>query len=441
MFDASDSTGGGTAYPFHDLSYSFDYGDQSAGTWAVSGISKNSDQGGAFGAHIYDTPGTYTVTLTVRDEAGDVSTRSTVITVADPNQVYSGTKTVCISQTTDFTGCPVGAAQRSTMPSGTEWSGKRFLFMRGQDFTPLGAISIQDGNSGVQLGAFGVGEKPIVHSIGVGDWRPSTADFAQDITVMDLKTLRNMSSGDGMNHLFYRNDIVDAVDPNVPVNMGFGGTWWALSDTYRTVPANQFYTAHNIFFVENTVRRNEATKLGGSAFGSGYNLVFLGNPIGPSEQHNLRITWGYKVLVAHNRLVGVSNDGSRHALKLHSGGLDVDYSSILTPKNGRASAFVQISHNEFGSAQDNNAWTVAIMPQNSQSAEGIQDVRVENNRFIHGVNNPTDLNFSARRVSYSGDTFGAAPASVAFGGHGESLSADWLGPYWAKWEFKVKDPR
>src|SRR5690606_31006277 len=106
-------------------------------------------------------------------------------------------------------------------------------------------------------------------------------------------------------------------------------------------------------------------------------------------------------VIAHNEIQGISGDGIRHALKLHSRGL-TPYTDFYPEALNWASRYIVVADNLFGHEDDNNGWTVAICPQNGQSAEGIEDVIVENNRFVHREN-ITNLVRSGRRLTVRGN--------------------------------------
>ncbi|MCP4683114.1 MAG: PKD domain-containing protein, partial [Desulfobacterales bacterium] len=122
--------------PFHELFYSWDFGNPTSDIWAVSEKSKNKASG-PITAHIFEIPGTYVVSLAVADSNGRVSTEQIEITVQDPDEIYSGDNTICFSDTTnnDFQGCPSGAVQIATDDISTIKSaiasGKRILLGRG----------------------------------------------------------------------------------------------------------------------------------------------------------------------------------------------------------------------------------------------------------------------------------------------------------------------
>jgi len=426
------STASGTD-TFRQVTYAYDFGDERGQKWSVSGLPKNTQTGGPLAAHVFDVAGTYNVSVRATDAAGNVSTASVSITVQDPNAVYAGAKTVCISMTADFSGCPSGAAQQSKLPSGTGWNGKRWLLHAGQDFSSLGRIDIQDGNVGVQVASFGSGAKPVVNSVGVGDFRPATATFASDIVIMGLQTKGEVAQAIGKRVLFYKNDL----SGDAGFRFGdLGG--WGLYDPYRSVPTSQFYNPTELFFVENTSTGNTTTN-GGNAFGWGARMAWMGNDFGVTTYHNLRVTQSYKSFYGHNRLRGISSTGGYHAFKLHgcaqtSNCLDKTYNdSMVASSGGWPSQYNVVANNEFSSAQDNNGWVTMFGPENDTYAEGVLDMVVENNRYVHPQSWQTDLLMTGRNFTYRGNARvdGSAP-SYLFNQHGGGLPTNWKGPYYAQ---------
>ncbi|HJW11731.1 MAG TPA: hypothetical protein VJ598_08090 [Albitalea sp.] len=413
---------------FRQISYAYNFGDDRGLNWAVSGQPKNTQTGGPISAHIFDVAGTYTVKVRATDATGAYSDASVTVTVANPDTFYATTKTICVSPASNFTGCPSGATQQTSLPSA--WNGKRVLLHRGESF---GDISIQDGNSAVQVGAYGTGAKPIVASVGVGSWRPATSAFATDITVMDLNVKNGMQQSLGSKVLFYRNDVhVATGSGNIAMSLG-QEDYWYRGDPYRVVPQSAFYNAREIFFVENyAVGADTSSSMG--IWGSGSRVAFMGNTFGKQQMHSVRFSALNKGFLAHNEIQGISADGIRHALKLHSMGLNAYADGFINDTSGVggwASSQIVIANNLFGNAADNNAWTVAISPQNDQYAEGVENVLVENNRFVRGTNTSTDLVLGGRNLTYRGNTV-VGGTSISEGvGHTGALPASWLGPYYS----------
>lgn len=396
--------------------YTFDFGDPKPDTWAVSGKSKNSESGGPIAAHVYLTAGTYTA---------KVNGESAQIVVADPAVVYAGTKTVCVGKS--FAGCPSGAAQQASLPSGTAWSGKRWLLQAGATF---GDISILDGNANVQVGSFGTGAKPIVASVGIGNWRPSSTNFASDIVVMDLNVQNQVQQSIGQRVLILRNYV--HLTPNsggIPLSFG-EFDYWYRGDTYRTVPQSAFYNAREIFFVENNAIGAD-TKTGVAGFwGDGSRVALLGNRLGKYQQHTARFSALDRSVIAHNELQGISADGIRHSLKLHSMGFNAYADGAINDTSGRGgwkTSKVVIANNVLGNAADNNVWTAIIGPQNNTVGEGIEDVIVEGNQFVRGKNTQTDLIVQARRVTARGNVTPDGKLRTGSDPNPE-VPAEWSGP-------------
>jgi hypothetical protein len=138
-------------------------------------------------------------------------------------------------------------------------------------------------------------------------------------------------------------------------------------------------------------------------------------------------------VLAHNEFQGISADGIRLALKLHSMGYNDYTDGAINDTSGRggwATNQVVIANNLFGNAADNNAWTIAIAPQNSTVEEGIQNVILENNRFVKGKATSTDLIIAGRLITYRKNTVGSGTLSV--GSENGILPAAWIGPNFSK---------
>ena len=403
LFDSTTTTAASGVDTFRQITYSYNFGDDRGQTWAVSGLPKNTQTGGPVSAHVFDVAGTYTVKVRATDASGAYSDASVTVTVTNADTFYAATKTICVSPTSNFTGCPSGSAQQSSMPSGTGWSGKRVLLHTGEKF---GDISILDGNNSVQVGSYGTGAKPIVASVGIGNWQPQTTAFATDITVMDLNVSNQISQSLGSRVLVLRNDV--HLTPNsggIPLSMG-SADYWYRGDPNRKIPQSAFYNAREIFFVENNAIGSDTSTGVAGFWGDGSRVALLGNRFGKYQQHSARFSALHKSVLAHNEFQGISSDGIRLALKLHSMGYNDYTDGAINDTSGRggwATNQIVISNNLFGNAADNNAWQIAIAPQNSQTAEGVQNVILENNRFVKGTNTSTNVVYWGRYITMRGN--------------------------------------
>ncbi len=171
--------------PFHSLLFAWDFGDPNGGTWPNSGVDKNTATGGIAG-HLYRNPGTYTVTLRVTNPAGEVSTTTRSVTVADPATVFSAANTYCFANDdSNWTGCPLNCAVDDNctvtnslgmmLTGGDNCSGnddcanadagpRRILLRRGSTFawTDTSSLGMSHNTSPGLVQAFGSGARPVL---------------------------------------------------------------------------------------------------------------------------------------------------------------------------------------------------------------------------------------------------------------------------------------
>ena len=145
FFDATATTAAATNRPFHELEYRWDFGDAASGSWTstpgMPNLSRNQATG-PVAAHVFESPGTYTVSLTALDGAAP-ATKSVQITVADPDTVFAA-NTLCVGNSQPVAGsggCPAGAAVLASCDfdaaiNNNIASRKRILFRRGDTFAP-----------------------------------------------------------------------------------------------------------------------------------------------------------------------------------------------------------------------------------------------------------------------------------------------------------------
>ena len=406
-----------------NASYSYNFGDERGLSWALSGLPKNTQTGGALAAHVYDLPGTYTVT---------VGSSTLTITVQDPNTVYSGTNTICVSPSANYTGCPSGAAQQTSLPS--SYSGKRVLLHRGESF---GTIAPSNTDAGFQVGAFGTGAKPNVAGVYTG-MSYGVASWTNDWTLMDL----NIGSG-GVNidattkrFLLYRNDIVAPSGGQSQVNIGTGVTYYQANNT-GSVPGS-IYWPREVFLVENNIQGAVNSSATPNLVVMGYFLksALLGNTMDKATEHTLRVWAGSKLVIAHNVLGGnhyaPNPPGIRSALKIHSGGVQ-SFTDLVSTSPAPASSQVVIANNTIGSSTFPGSWLSGLAPQNADAGtvEGLEDFIAENNTFVHGPYTTSDIQWRGRRMTNRGNAVkgGGTPSIVRNGSNFDAALSTWDGPY------------
>jgi PKD repeat protein len=146
-------------------------------------------------AHVFETPGDYTVTLRVLDAAGHVASATTTVTVLAPSGTTYYVDAVIgddacdgRSSTVDGPGrCPWKTADRAfgnmarpaqfaPVPQWRYQPGDQILFRRGQRFDLTATVSLGYGfaTQGFTFGAFGTGAKPVIQ------WRGGAGTYAID---------------------------------------------------------------------------------------------------------------------------------------------------------------------------------------------------------------------------------------------------------------------
>lgn len=184
--DMTGTTSDLTANAPHDLFYSVNWGDSGAGQWANGvqspGLTDKNWSFGPVGGHVFETPGTYLVTPTSTDGVNSAA-KPGYVTVLDPNVVYAGTNTICISHSGNFAGKPTGAQEVNTAGNTDMYAawigiavktGKRILFCKADSWTISATISANGLTNGI-LGGYGTG---VNHSFSSGTMVSATAALA-----------------------------------------------------------------------------------------------------------------------------------------------------------------------------------------------------------------------------------------------------------------------
>lgn len=401
----------GIVNPFRQLQYSFDFGDPGSGTWSLTGNSKNSYSGGPITAHVFETPGTYTVTLTVYDGVA-YATATLTITVEDPDVVFAGAATLVVSPTSNFTGAPPGAATATTVPD--NFDNRRILLRRGESH---GTINRQKARN-CQLGAFGTGDKPRINELQIGTGRPSDNVFPEDVTAMDLKVLTGgIKFGLGRRYLALRCDLNERDVSTINNQFDIGNIYYIYDDPFRIVPLSEFSVNREIFIVDCTALGPYSFNPSGTVYpfwGSGSRIAVMGCDMGHQHMHTMRSVRANRWCIQENWLRGESADDARHALKIHSSGLDEYNDSAIISGKTWCTDMIVVGRNLFGTNASNDAWSVVFAPQNDILVEGLRNIIVENNGFYATTNGfRQDLRAFAANFTYRGNyRAGSGPALV-----------------------------
>lgn len=373
FFDASATTSPATAMPFHEIKYTWTFGDPANGAnWAFGArpgqLSKNTAYGPVAG-HVFETPGTYTVTLSAFDGKSTAS-KTTTITVTDPNTVFSGTNTVCVANgslpVAGTNGCPSGAAVAnlaSLQVLADTWgqASRRILLKRGDAWNTVPYTFFGRGDT--IIGAYGAGAPPLVRLtsantagitvfsnkqainnftlmdidfVGAGGYG-NVASFAGEYPGSHFLALRLRSSGiAGVSATGSGLSVIDCDFSNLSGGQGYVGVY--------VDNASQVAIQGN--------RIHDATKV----------------------EHNIR-THAAKEVISNNSLYAPAP--TKQAVTVRGMGLN-----YTTAWSGKWAEHIVVSDNDID-AGPNAGWVVQISPTNDGMDERIRDVIFERN-YVHG---------------------------------------------------------
>lgn len=409
-------TNGGT---FRQITHAFDFGDTGSGTWVQTGNSRNSHSGGPITAHVFETPGTYTVNVT-HSHAGTGNRTATpiVITVSDPDTVYAGTATVCIEGgSVTGAGGPSGCAYFATLSAaGGLQASKRYLFKRGQTHS----TSLSTSASNIRVGAYGAGAKPIITT--------DTSISGTNVCVRDVEQRQRYQQ-------YGQHCCAMSVDMRVP-NVGTGAGMFQIQES------QEFATTRYQCFWECSA--NDTGGGGGyGLYGTACYVAVLGMNTQRQFQHDIRLTNHYKTCIQNCYLQGINPDGTQTAIKAHAANSGSSPTIWNESSAGIcASEKLVIANNRIGSSVSPINWYVNCDPQNDVETfpgsgigaqpEGVQDVIVENNAFTRGTTgSPQDVLFGMRRGTSRGNTISGGTFQFATGVNSHNIPSGWNGPYFS----------
>lgn len=366
---------------FHTANFNWEFDDPNSGVWGTNQLSKNKAQG-AITAHLFETPGVYTVQLQKRLENGTTSTFNTTITITNPNTVFAGNLTVCVNPAGDanFNGAPAGALQISTndLTTITQYAtpGRRILFKRGASWTTSGLNNWPENGGTVIIGAYGTGTNP--DAFGIYENNPQITvtggtflllEYKQDWRIMDIQLndpTRLFGSFGGAQSfkkwLFLR---LKTNGFGVPIG------WSTWNDPLGDTHADQMGIVSCVF-------ENAAVNVG---YVGSERLIILGSVFKDAqESHVLRIWQSYKGVISHNQMSGSSlaTNTGRHAMKFH-GPSEAQLATTEWSHLNKRTQFSIISHNLYGSS---GPWPIIIAPQDDWSDERISNIIFEKNQYF-----------------------------------------------------------
>ncbi|MDB5295492.1 MAG: hypothetical protein JWO31_1475 [Phycisphaerales bacterium] len=293
--------------------YAWDFGDPKAAYNNLPGWTAG---------HVYDTPGTYTLKLTITDANGKASTTSTTVSVAgDSRRVVYVDAASGNDSNAGTSGAPIKSFTKAA--SLAKAGNVKILFKRGQTWNTNAALSITGAN--VHLGAYGTGANPILNVVG-GTTAIQTFSSATHAVIEDLtfdspyKPVGNVANKTGVSAMY------------------IGGTGVAVRDcTFLNVDdainANQ---NPNGLIVQDNDAPSVTGIRGYLLWAQGTDVVVLGNTAANStREHVLRAADMNRILIAYNNFTNLgrgsvdSQDGTKGTIEIQRGSYAYVYGNTV----------------------------------------------------------------------------------------------------------------
>ncbi len=361
LFDATDSgtgivqPGGGTP-DFGTFNHQWFYGDTDVGTWTHTGRSRNSSVG-FLGAHVYETPGTYTARLRVYNASGVATTYEQTITVTDPATVYSG-ETLYVSAAGNDSNPGTSGSPFLTMDHGLSVlfasdGPRRLLVNRGDTITQSALFTAAARTGPFYIGAYGSGARPIIS--GAPGSYGLALQAATRVAVSDLNfTLTGASSS--------QNAIVIMSEEGLSLRVRGDGQWVGITCITDKNCVQDCEILNNEAEGMYPKVPDDATAIQCAIMGTRFDGVSAGHSIRSSIS---------KTLIAENRF----EDASTTNIKMNA-------REAPNPLHHMC-----VMGNIFVSAM--SGWIFEMGPQDGSALELVTDVLVEANNFA-----PTNADMS-----------------------------------------------
>ncbi|MFM2275973.1 MAG: hypothetical protein RL211_1845 [Pseudomonadota bacterium] len=387
FFDASATTASGVARPFHNLEYRWNFADTASGNWAYgskAGTASRNAASGPVASHVFETPGTYRVGITVTDGTNTVSNQCVEIAVQDPNVEFTNSKTVCISRSGSFAGCPSGATQVTSSDADASYAAsvgtgnKRILYRRGETFDASATIRITTAGPGL-IGAYGTGAKPVfsrtagVTMINVSS--PTTPTVVSDWRLQDIVLEGNSFANAGISGegsfsrlLLHRVDIRN-------ISYGFTLSQSILDGLNAAVPFTHALW-DEVYIVDSSIFNLIGSSGPCGIYASARRIVAMGNNVNNSGggEHGIRTQFTDRAVFSSNTIEGIAVGKANFSIR---GGA---FGGTTTLAAGQYSEKIVVSDNRWvGGASGGIA---GVGPQNSYNDERGRNMIWERNLYL-----------------------------------------------------------
>lgn len=423
FFDASGTTTvPATPRPFHDLGYGWNFGDAgpSAGIWGIGSrpsgptASSRNSATGPLAAHVYETPGTYDVTLAITDGTNTVTNACMRISVLDPEVVFADSNTICFS--TSGTPCPNAlAVQVTTSNFGTALAmaapGKRLLFRRGETWTSFSGANIPrlSANGPGIVGAYGAGARPLVRpdvaivgntailaissaaTPNISDWRIMDLEFAGVGGATDSDAIRG---GGGAQQITLLRMVLRDISNGIQFNaQGL--------DSQNLSPPGGHLVFDQIAIVDSNIQRISGAGNNGM-FLQARRMAVLGNFVEDSTagEHIVRVQYVSKGVFQANDLglPAPGPGGAKNVMTLRA--VNVGTGGVTSPNNTDQ---VVISDNLFRGGLATQA--ISIQPSGGTEDQRIGNIIFDGNVVRAGPSLQTAIVSAADEITLRNNIF------------------------------------
>lgn len=369
-FDATGTTSTNTSRPFGQLIYIWDFGDP-GGTWtngALGTADKNTDYG-PVACHTFDpTEGggnkTYTVSLIVYDpNNGDVANTSVSITANDPAIVYSGTNTVCISTSGNFTGAPAGSTHTTSGSIQSVSANKRYLYCGGESWAVTAEIN--PSTTSWCVGNYGTGKPTFTSTSGLSCFNLTSGNARYVIRDLILKGNNGSGFGVQTNNQQAAQGVLLRLD-----NSNNRGGYVLDGPQISHVDCTSLSVAASavaVYINPNHVIASYRSVMGCNIDISGSSAAF----------ETLRAPYLRLGVISHNTITGAGV--SYAAVKIHN------------QSAGGTSEFNVLRDNNIGSSSDTSPNMVELATQNNVANEFLQFFLFEGNNVTTNLNTTRPL--------------------------------------------------
>lgn len=377
-FDTVGTTSTETALPFHEIQYAWDFGDPAGGAvWAYgtrAAATTKASKNEAFGpvvAHIFETPGLYSVKVTASDGKTLSATKTILISVSDPDVAFSN-NTICLSSTSTpvagLGGCPANAAvlQNSNWASVSSLSNtyKRILLKRGDVWSTNGTASLSNG-PGIISSYGSTGAPPKIsmdvdsfafyfNGVNSSDWR-----------LVDMQVTSNANSGSSRRGVraFYNKDTL-------LLRMDISSAWIGV----------EAFNANGLYIVDSYIHDTFSNQ--GGAIGAYLDrvdrLAVLGSKVSNiPDNHAFRVQGSAFSVISNNQFDTPKYSGNVLTIRGKEDSVPGTWTGDWTEN-------VVVSENVIDGSMG-SGYVLYFGPVNAQAAERLRNVIAEGN-FIRAKN-------------------------------------------------------